>query len=286
MPTGQAGKHMPRGPLNRRDFISCLGGAAAWPLAAHAQQPGKLRTIAYFGTSTPAAQSQWTAAFVQRLRELGWIEGRTVAVEYRWAQGRTERYDEIAAELVRLNVDVIVTTVPTVAALKHATSVIPIVFALGSDPVGGGLVGSLARPGGNVTGLSTQATDLASKRVELLREVVPQLGTARDLGQYRPSPNRAGDARGRGRGANVRTASHSIGNTPRGGHRPRPRVAQGSCASALCLYRSAHNDQPGEHQHLGTGCTAADDARLSGRRRGRRPDVLWTKFPGSVPTRR
>ena len=182
MPTGQAGKHMPRGPLNRRDFISCLGGAAAWPLAAHAQQPGKLRTIAYFGTSTPAAQSQWTAAFLQRLRELGWIEGRTVAVEYRWAQGRTERYDEIAAELVRLNVDVIVTTVPTVAALKHATSVIPIVFALGSDPVGGGLVGSLARPGGNVTGLSTQATDLASKRVELLREVVPQLGTLAILG--------------------------------------------------------------------------------------------------------
>ena len=113
---------------SRRDFITLLGGAATWPLAARAQQAGKLRTIACFGTSTPAAQGQWTAAFVQRLRELGWIEGRTVAVEYRWAQGRTERYDEIAAELVRLNVDVIVTTVPTVAALKHATSVIPIVF--------------------------------------------------------------------------------------------------------------------------------------------------------------
>ena len=167
---------------SRRDFITLLGGAATWPLAARAQQAGKLRTIACFGTSTPAAQGQWTAAFVQRLRELGWIEGRTVAIEYRWAQGRTERYDEIAAELVRLNVDVIVTTVPTVAALKHVTSVIPIVFALGSDPVGGGLVGSLARPSGNVTGLSTQATDLASKRVELLREVVPQLGTLAILG--------------------------------------------------------------------------------------------------------
>jgi putative tryptophan/tyrosine transport system substrate-binding protein len=112
---------------------------------------------------------------VQRLHELGWIEGRTVAFEYRWAEGRTERYAEIAAEFVGLDVDVIVTTVPTVAALKNATSVIPIVFALGSDPVAGGLVTSLARPGGNVTGLSTQATDLASKRVELLREVVPHL---------------------------------------------------------------------------------------------------------------
>src|SRR5215471_15691344 len=97
--------------IGRRKLIAALIGAAAWPLAARTQQTGKLRTIAYFGTSTPAAQGQWTAAFVQRLRELGWIDGRTVAVEYRWAQGRTERYDEIAAELVRLNVDVIVTTV-------------------------------------------------------------------------------------------------------------------------------------------------------------------------------
>jgi putative ABC transport system substrate-binding protein len=166
----------------RRKFITLLGGAAAWPLAGRAEQAGKPPTIGYFGTSTPSAQSQWTAALVQRLRELGWIEERTVAVEYRWAEGRTERYAEIATELVRLKVDVIVTTVPTVAALKQATSVIPIVFALGSDPVAGGLVASLARPGGNVTGLSTQATDLASKRVELLREVVPHLGRLAILG--------------------------------------------------------------------------------------------------------
>ena len=142
--------------MNRRHFITLLGGlAAAWPIAARAEEPRKLRTIGYFGTGSPSSQSKWTAAFVQRLRELGWIEGRNVAVEYRWAQGHTERYTEIAAEFVGLNVDVIVTTVPTVAALKQATSVIPIVFALGSDPVSGGLVTSLARPGGNVTGLST-----------------------------------------------------------------------------------------------------------------------------------
>ena len=127
------------------------------------------------GASTRLGWSQWTAAFVQRLRELGWIEGRTVAIEYRWAEGRSERYAEIAAEFVRLKVDVIVTAGAAVIAAKQATSVIPIVFAVAADPIGSGLVASLARPGGNVTGLSVQQTDLAGKRLELLREVVPGL---------------------------------------------------------------------------------------------------------------
>ena len=163
--------------MKRREFITLLGGAAAaWPLAARAQQPAKLPTIGFLGASTPSAESQWAAAFVQRLRELGWIEGRTVAIEYRWAEGRSERFAEIAAEFVRLKVDVIVTAgTAAVLAAKQATSVIPIVFAAAGDPVGTGLVASLARPGGNVTGLSIQATDLAGKRLELLREVVPGL---------------------------------------------------------------------------------------------------------------
>src|SRR5215831_16431499 len=162
--------------LRRREFITLLGGAAAaWPLAVRAQHAGKLPTIGYLGATTTSTQSQMVAAFVGRLRELGWIERRTVAIEYRWAEARPERYAEIATEFVRLKVDVIATTIPAVATLKQATSVIPIVFALASDPVGGGAVASLARPGGNVTGLSTQTTDLASKRVELLREVVPHL---------------------------------------------------------------------------------------------------------------
>jgi len=163
--------------MRRRDFLGVLGGAAAaWPVAARAQQPGKLPTIGFLGAATASARSQWVAAFVQRLRELGWIEGRTVAIEYRWAEGRSERYAEIAAEFVRLKVDVIVTyaTPPTIAA-KEATAVIPIVSAVMGDPVGAGLVGSLARPGGNVTGLSNQSADLAGKQVELLREVVPGL---------------------------------------------------------------------------------------------------------------
>ena len=162
--------------MNRREFMTLVGGAAtAWPMAAHAQQVGQLATIGFLGTSSPADFSQRTAAFVQRLRELGWIEGRTIAIEYRWAEGRDGRVAEIAAELVRLKVGVIVTVGSVVPAAKQATSAIPIVFAISGDPVGMGLVSSLAQPGGNVTGLSSQATDLAGKRVELLREVVPSL---------------------------------------------------------------------------------------------------------------
>jgi putative tryptophan/tyrosine transport system substrate-binding protein len=158
---------------SRREFITLLGGAAAtWPSAARAQQAGKLPTIGFLGASTASAQSQWLAAFVQRLRELGWIDGRTVGIEVRWAEGRPERFAEIAAEFVRLKVDIIVTVGGAVLAAKQATSVIPIVFGSATDPLGGGLVASLARPGGNVTGLSAQAPDLAGKRLELLREVV------------------------------------------------------------------------------------------------------------------
>jgi putative tryptophan/tyrosine transport system substrate-binding protein len=163
--------------MRRREFITLLGGAAAaWPLAARAQHPAKLPTIGFLGAGTSSSHGQWAAAFVQRLHELGWIEGRTIAIEYRWAEGRTERFDEIAAEFVRRKVDVIVTSATAaIVATKQATSVIPIVFAAAGDPVGTGLVASLARPGGNVTGLSIQQTDLAAKRLELLREVVRDL---------------------------------------------------------------------------------------------------------------
>jgi ABC-type uncharacterized transport system substrate-binding protein len=160
--------------VKRREFITLLGGAAAWPLAARAQQAGKPSTIGFLGTDA-AAWRPWTDAFVERLRELGWIEGRTIAIEYRWAQGRPERYAEIAAEFVRLKVDVIVANGSAAPTVRQATSVIPIIFPMGIDPVGGGLITNLARPGGNVTGLSVQQTDLAGKRLEFLREVVPRL---------------------------------------------------------------------------------------------------------------
>jgi len=146
--------------MRRRDFITLIGGGvAAWPIVARAQQP-KVPIIGYLGATTAAAQKQWVDAFLQRLSELGRIEGRTVAIEYRWGEGRTERYAEIAAEFVRRKVDVIVTVGSAVPKVKEATTVIPIVFAVGIDPVASGLVASLAKPGGNVTGLSIQAVDL------------------------------------------------------------------------------------------------------------------------------
>jgi putative tryptophan/tyrosine transport system substrate-binding protein len=163
--------------MKRREFITLLGGmtvvsSVCWPLAARAQQP--MRVIGFMGGSTASSQGPWAAAFVQRLRELGWTEGRTIVIEYRWAEGRRERVSEIIAEFVRLKVDVIVThSNPLVAAAKQATSIIPIVFGAAGDPVSTGLVASLARPGGNVTGLSLQQTDTAGKRLELLQEVVP-----------------------------------------------------------------------------------------------------------------
>jgi putative ABC transport system substrate-binding protein len=160
--------------MRRREFIATVGGAAVWPMAAVAQQSGRLPTIGFLGADA-LGFGPWTAAFVARLRELGWIDGRTIAIEYRWSEGRNERYAEIAAEFVRLKVDVIVTVGSAVPTIRQATGAIPIVFAVAIDPVGSGLVASLAKPGGNITGLSLQATNLAGKRLELLRELIPKL---------------------------------------------------------------------------------------------------------------
>ena len=161
--------------IRRRKFITLLGGAAAWSLAAGAQQPA-IPVIGLMGSGSAATQSELTGALIQRLRELGWTDGRNVSIEYRWGEGRIERFAEIATEFVRLRVNLILThnTPPTLAA-KQATSVIPIVFATAGDPVGTGIVASLARPGGNITGLSGQATDTSGKRIELLRELIPDL---------------------------------------------------------------------------------------------------------------
>jgi putative ABC transport system substrate-binding protein len=141
------------------------------------QTTRKLSSVGFLGQSTPLGESDRAAAFAQRLRELGWLEGRNVAIEYRWAEGRNERFTEIAAEFVRLRVDIIVTGgTPPVIAAKQITSTIPIVFASAGDPVGTGLVASLAKPAGNVTGLSVLAVDLAGKRLDLLREAIPGFG--------------------------------------------------------------------------------------------------------------
>jgi putative tryptophan/tyrosine transport system substrate-binding protein len=176
--------------IGRRKFLATLGGAVAgWPLAARAQQAGKLPTIGLLVSSTPADESQRVGAFTQRLHQLGWIDGRTITIEVRSADGRPERAHEIAAEFVRRKVDVIVTSgTPIVAVVKQATSTIPIVFAVAGDPVGNGLVASLARPGGNVTGLSLLQIEIAGKRLELLHEVVPGLRRLGIMGNFSNPP--------------------------------------------------------------------------------------------------
>src|SRR5882672_1522996 len=162
--------------MRRREFLGVLGCAMSiWPWTALAQQRRKPPTIGFLGSSTASAWAPWTAAFQQRLRELGWIDGRNIAIEFRWAEGRNERGAEIAAEFARLKVDVIVTTGSSALAVKETISTVPVVFALWADPVGSGYIASLARPGGNATGLSIQTLDTAAKRLELLREVVPGL---------------------------------------------------------------------------------------------------------------
>jgi putative tryptophan/tyrosine transport system substrate-binding protein len=160
--------------MRRREFIELLGGAAAWPLPTLAQEHGKLPTVVYLG-GTEATDDKWFASFLERFGELGWVESRTVAVERQWSDGRADRIAEIAAELVRRKVDVIVTYGVAVTTIKRATASIPVVFAIAVDPLGGGLVANLSHPGGNVTGLSLQAAELASKRLELLREIMPGL---------------------------------------------------------------------------------------------------------------
>src|ERR1700688_929059 len=166
---------MQSGQLRRRDFITLLGGAAAWPLAVRAQQAGRPRRIGLLTRKTDASVAAQIDAFRQGLRDLGWVEGKSISIEYRDAEGQADRLPALAAELVALNVDVIVTvdTPPTQAA-KQATSTIPIVIAVSADPVGAGLVASLAHPGGNITGMSLLAPETDQKTLELLKETLPK----------------------------------------------------------------------------------------------------------------
>jgi putative ABC transport system substrate-binding protein len=164
-----------RKTMRRREFITLAGGAvAAWPLAARAQQASKRPTVALILVSPSALIDVWSAAFIERLRELGWTAGRNVAIEHHWSEERPERVTEIAAEVVRQKVDVIFTYGNIAATFKQATTSIPIVL-IANDPVGSGFVASLSRPGGNITGLSLQAPESAGKRLELLRQLVPSL---------------------------------------------------------------------------------------------------------------
>src|SRR5258708_6334996 len=142
--------------MKRRGFIAGIGATAAWPFVIRAQQAAKMPTIGFLGAGSPSGWSNWTAAFLQRLQELGWVEGRTISIEYRWAEGRSERYAEIVAEFVRLKVDVIVSVGSAAIVAKRVTSAIPIVFTAAADPVGDGMGPSLDRPAEKRAGLATQ----------------------------------------------------------------------------------------------------------------------------------
>ncbi len=162
--------------MKRRTFITLLGGVAAWPLAARAQQAGKIPRVGFMGNSTAALEANLVGPFRDGLRELGYQEGRNIVIEYRWAEGNYERFPALVAELLAVPVDVIVTAgTPATLAVKKATSTMPLVMIAVGDPVGTGVVPSLARPGGNITGLSSIAPDLEGKRLELLGEVIPKL---------------------------------------------------------------------------------------------------------------
>jgi putative ABC transport system substrate-binding protein len=162
--------------MQRREFITLLGGAAAWPLAARAQQAGKVPRIGFLGAASPSTFASRLEGIRLGLRDFGYVEGTNITIEYRWAEGRYERLPELAAELVRSNVDLIIThTTPGSLAAKRATTTIPIVMALIGDPVVAGIVASLARPGGNITGQSFFGAEIRAKRIELLKEVMPRL---------------------------------------------------------------------------------------------------------------
>ena len=160
--------------MRRREFLGVVGGVAAWPMTARAQRP-LMPTIGILGSTSSQVQANFLRAFQQGLGEAGYVEGRDAAVEYRWADDQNEKLPALAADLVRRRVNVIVAAASTPAAIaaKAATATIPIVFLLGSDPVGAGLVNNLARPGGNVTGVTSMNMELGSKRLELVRELLP-----------------------------------------------------------------------------------------------------------------
>jgi putative ABC transport system substrate-binding protein len=259
------------GHMRRREFIKLMGAATVlWPVAGRAQRPAKLATIGYMGPNTPLVDRYRLPAFVKRLNELGWIEGRTVVIDYRWAEGRSEHLAEIAAEFVKRKIDVIVTGgTPATAAAKQATSTIPIVFAAVGDPVGTGIVESLARPGGNVTGLSLQQTESADKRLELLREVIPGL---RHLAVIANGGNPSAVLEMREAEATARTIGIEVVSSEIRRLEDFVSAFEGFKNRVDALY--VCSDQSGSHQHFRVRRQTSYDVWRTGVHRSRRIDFL------------
>jgi len=266
--------------MRRREFIALVGGATAWPLVVRAQQPAKLPTIGILIPGSHAGYDQRVSASVQRLQELGWIDGRTITIDYRWAED--QRFDQIAADFVRRKVDVVLTGgTPPVLAVRNATSDIPIVLAAAGDPVGSGLVASLARPGGNITGVSVQSRDIAGKRLSLLREIVPELHRLGIMGKT-DNVSAASEMRDAQAVAGAMGLKRVVRNPECGRHRDQFRWDQGSGRCTLCRGGFAGNNPWAPDRHVGRGRKAANHAWRRGAGRGRWPYVLWRKLPGRV----
>jgi putative ABC transport system substrate-binding protein len=272
--------------MKRREFITLLGGAATtWPLAARAQQPRNLPTIGFLGAATVSAWRANVSAFAKRLSELGWTDSRTIAIVYRWAEGRSERLAEIAAEFVRLKVNVIVTVGSGALAARQVTSAIPIVFAAATDPLGGGSVASLSRPGGNATGLSMQASDAVGKRLELLRELLPDLRRLAIIGNrdYAASVQEMAEVRAAARTLGLDVAvleirrAEDIAETF-------PALKRGAQALYVCADPLV-NANHARINHSGTGRTTANDSQCPRLSRSGWFHVLRAKRGSPLPTR-
>jgi putative ABC transport system substrate-binding protein len=271
--------------MRRRDFILAGGATVAWPLAARGQQSDQLRRIAVLGSS-PSDWGDWISAFVERLRELGWKEGRTIAIEYRWSEGRPERVAEAAATFMQQKPDVIVTYGGAATILKKATTSIPIVFAVAADPLGSGLVTSLSRPGGNMTGLSIQQNDASGRRLELLREVVPGLRRLAIMfdGGYRGSVVENGQVQAIAQKIGLEASPHEI---RRPGDIAPVFAALKAHADAVYIVEKCLNYQQSyTDRHACTQHPVASDLHYPRFRQSWGAYLIRTKLSGSVPARR
>ena len=264
--------------MQRREFITLLGGAAAWPLVARAQ--GKIPRVGFMGNSTAALEANLVASFREGLREVGYEEGRNIAIDYRWADGQYERFAALVAELIAAKVDVIVTAgTPAALAVKKATNTVPLVMVAVGDPVGTGIVPNLARPGGNITGLSSIAPDLEGKRLGLLREVVPNLShVAFFLNPANAFPFCLHTAGAR-RGAVTRNKAAAFGGGHVGAARRRIRLhRQGKAGCAPHPLRRHISSQSRTHDGVRHPTATAERKCVPGTGRSRRPDVLWAEL--------
>src|ERR1700722_8670285 len=272
--------------IGRREFVAALGGASlAWPLAARAQQPA-LPVIGFLRSTSLAPFQSLVVAFGEGLKEAGFVDGQNVKIEYRYADNQRDRVPALVAELIRLPVAVLAVNSGAVAAAKAATTTIPIVFAAGADPVKDGLVASLNRPGGNITGVSWLGAQVGAKRLELLRQIVPKtttIGMLEDLSSPGTEAERA-DEQGAGRGPGDRSATHHYRRQQRPRHRDGHRLLRSTRGWRAAGRRRRIPDlEAGKCRRTSGAPCHPGDVRGARGSRGRRADELWAEPERGLP---